>query len=163
MSGSPVDVFLTAIWNTLKDFYNDKKFDADIKIEKIYLETDRFKHDIESNEDDGSESAEDKTDLAREYLIRLIGGIDDIIPKHLTLSYDDDSKISISSSFTAPDMNCTYSKTAEPALEFSVIVYKTGNDNTPFRRKFAWRLPEHHMYRLSTELIWGVQKDNILI
>jgi len=153
LSGSPVDVFLTAIWNTLKDFYNDKKFDADIRIEKISLETDRFKHDIESNEDDGSVSTENKTDLAREYLTRLIGGIDDIISKHLTLSYDDNSKIHISSNLTAPDMNCTYSMTAEPALEFSVKIYKTGNNDTPFRRKFAWRLPEHHMYRLSAELI----------
>jgi len=158
LSGSPVDVFLTAIWNTLKDFYNDKKFDADIKIEQIYLGTDRFKHDIESNEDDGSESAEDKTDLAREYLTRLIGGIDDIITKHLTLSYEDNSKIAITSGIIAPDMNCTYSKTAEPALEFSVAVHKEGNDSNPFKRKFAWRLPEHHMYRLSIELILRVSR-----
>ena len=158
LSGSPVDVFLTAIWNTLKDFYNDKKFDADIKIDTIFLETDRFKHDIESDEDDGSESTEEKTDLAREYLTRLIGGIDDIIPKHLTLSYDDDSRIILSSSINAPNVNCAYSKTAEPALEFSVLVHKAGNDNTPFRRKFAWRLPEHHMYRLSTELILRVNR-----
>jgi len=158
LSGSPFDVFLTAVWNTLRDFFNDKKFDEDIKIEKICIETDRFKHDIESNDDDGSESTEDKTNLAREYLTRLVGGIDDIIPNHLTLSYDEDSKIIISSNITSPDINCTYSKTAEPALEFSVLIHKAGNDNTPFRRKFAWRLPEHHMYRLSAELILRVDR-----
>ncbi len=53
----------------------------------------------------------------------------------------------------APDIVCTYSKTAEPALEFSVLIEKQGDDAKPFRRKFAWRLPEHHMYRLSFELI----------
>ena len=61
LAGSPFDVFLTAIWNTLKDFYNDKKFNSNIRIEQISLKTDRFKHDIESIGDTGNDSTEDIT------------------------------------------------------------------------------------------------------
>ena len=153
LSGGPMDVFLTAIWNTLKDFHYEKDFDPEKQIRSIRLETDQFKHDTDSSEDDGSESAEDKTELARNYLTRLIGGIDDLLPGQLALAYEDNTPIPVTSTLTAPDIVCTYSKTAEPALEFSVLIEKQGDDAKPFRRKFAWRLPEHHMYRLSFELI----------
>jgi DNA phosphorothioation-dependent restriction protein DptH len=153
LAGGPVDVFLSAIWTTLKEFYSSKTFNSDETIQTIGLKTERFKHDTESNGDDGSESAEDKTNLAREYLIRLIGGIDDILPGQLSLAYHDGTKIEMTSQLTGPDIVCTYSKTAEPALEFTVFIEKKDKATKPFKRKFAWRLPEHHMYRLSAELM----------
>ena len=153
LAGGPVDVFFTAIWNTLKDFHSEKNFDPEKRIQAIRLETDNFKHDTDSNGDDGSESTEDKTDLARHYLTRLIGGIDEVLPGQLALAYEDDTPIPVTCALTKPDIVCTYSKTAEPALEFSVFIEKQGEGAKDFRRKFAWRLPEHHMYRLSSELI----------
>ncbi|MCG8550542.1 MAG: hypothetical protein MI799_09100 [Desulfobacterales bacterium] len=153
LAGGPVDVFLTAIWSALKEFYSEKSFDPEQKIIAIHLKTDNFKHDTDSNDDDGSESAKDKTDLAKQYLIRLIGGIDEILPGQLALTYGDDPPINVTCALTAPDIVCTYCKAAEPALEFSVYFEKSGDNTKDFRRKFAWRLPEHHMYRLSSELI----------
>ena len=71
----------------------------------------------------------------------------------MALAYEDDTPIPVTCTLTQPDIVCTYSKTAEPALEFSVFIEKQGEGTKDFRRKFAWRLPEHHMYRLSSELI----------
>ena len=153
LAGGPVDVFLTAIWNTLKDFHSEKTFDPEKRILSIRLETDCFKHDTDSNGDDGNESVEDKTNLAIDYLTRLIGGIDDILPGQLALAYEDGTSIPVVCGLTKPDIVCTYSKNAEPALEFSVFIEKQNDTDKVFKRKFAWRLPEHHMYRLSSELI----------
>ncbi|VEN73294.1 AAA-like domain protein [Candidatus Desulfarcum epimagneticum] len=158
LSGSPFECVLTAVWNTLKDFHSDKQFDPDGIIGQIRIETDQFKHDIESDDNSSGDSAEERANLAREYLTRLIGGIDDILQKQVALTHEDELKIVFSSHLVTPEVNCAYSKTAEPALEFSVYIEKQGSDSKPFRRKFAWRLPEHHMYRLSAELILRVKR-----
>ena len=158
LSGSPFECVLTAVWNTLKDFHSDKKFDPDGIIDQIRIETDQFKHDIESDDNSSGDTVEERTNLARDYLMRLIGGIDDILQKQVSLTHKDEFKIIFSSHLVTPEVNCAYSKTAEPALEFSVYIENSGCDGEPFRRKFAWRLPEHHMYRLSTELILRVKR-----
>ncbi len=61
-----------------------KNFDPEQQIRSIRLKTDQFKHDTDSSEDDGSESAEDKTELARNYLTRLIGGLTISFPDNWT-------------------------------------------------------------------------------
>ncbi|MBC8335620.1 MAG: DUF87 domain-containing protein [Anaerolineales bacterium] len=145
LSGSPVEVLLTATWMTLRDFYLEQKGETELKIETISITPDLFKHDVDSG-DDIAENSE----LARRYLTRLIGGIDPFISQHINLRNADGSEIKFSSNLLSPAINCRYSKSAEPVLEFSIVVSSQFN---PLRRKFGWRLPEHHMYRLSVDLL----------
>lgn len=146
LSGSPVEVLLTASWMTLRDFYLEHMGETELKIDSVSITSDLFKHDIDSG-DDIAENSE----LARQYLTRLLGGIDLFISQHINLNNADGSEIEFSSNLLPSEINCRYSKSAEPALEFSIVVSSQFN---PLRRRFGWRLPEHHMYRLSVDLLY---------
>ena len=146
LSGSPVEVLLTATWMTLRDFYLEHKGEAELKIDTVSIIPDLFKHDFDSGDD-----AAENSELASRYLTRLLGGIDPFISQHINLSNADGSEIEFISDLLSPAINCRYSKSAEPVLEFSIIVT---SQFRPLRRKFGWRLPEHHMYRLSVELLY---------
>ncbi len=147
ISGNPTEVFLTAIWLTLKEYFQVNKSDSEIIIDEISLITDIFKHDVY----DGNNIEENSWE-AIEYLTRLIGGIDHILSKRVILSNCDGTDIKVTSNLITPNINCRYSKSAEPILEFSVII----SNKDAFQRvsrRFGWRLPEHHMYRLSADLL----------
>ena len=146
LSGSPVEVFLSAAWMTLRDFYLEHKGETELKIDTVSITHDLFKHDVDSG-DDIAENSE----LARRYLTRLVGGIDPFISQHINLSNADGSEIEFSCGLVSPAINCRYSKSAEPVLEFSIVISSQFN---PLRRKFGWRLPEHHMFRLSVDLLY---------
>lgn len=154
ITGGPVEMLLTATWHTLKDYCKvrgnlDYAQITDIEIETVY-----FKHDIEEQGDDAD--GLDRNELARDYLAKLIGGIDQLAANHIILSDATDNQIRVASSLVKEDVSCKYSKTAEPQLVFSISIIDTRSDD-PFKRQFAWRLPEHHVYRLSFALI---QKAN---
>ncbi len=145
--GNPVEVILTATWMALKDFYLENRSKSEIKIEEISITSNLYKHDVES----GDYVAENQ-EQARDYLTRLIGGIDSIFLGHLNLKNADGSEINIASSLLNSEIAYRYGKSAEPNLEFTVTIFESENDKE-FERKFGWRLPEHHMYRLSVELL----------
>lgn len=147
LSGGPVEVFLTACWMTLLDFYRENRDESELTISSISIIPDRFKHDIDSGDD-----VLENSELAREYLGRLIGGVDLFLSQHVNLHNADGSEIVFKSEILSKEMNCRYSKTAEPAFEFSVTIASDFVEK-PFRRKFGWRLPEHHMYRLAADLL----------
>jgi len=151
LSGSPVEMLLTAVWHSLRDFYRDKLVDPNTQITEIAIEHDLFKHDVEDSDNEGSDSTLDSVDSARSYLSRLIGGLDDIVTKHLSLSNIDGEEIVVKCLLVSESIPCKHSRTAEPHLEFSV--YISSDDTEPFRRRFAWRLPENHSYRLSDTLL----------
>lgn len=151
ISGSPVGMLLNALWQSLRDFYQDRDTISNSQITEIALTSDLFKHDIEGTNDEANDSTIDSTEFAREYLCRLIGGLDDIITEHLLLNDVDENAIPVKCSLLTEDIACRHSRTAEPQLEFSVTVYY-GDDSKSFQRKYAWRLPENHSYRLA-ELI----------
>lgn len=155
LAGSPVEVFLNAVWMTLRDFYNEHKDRAAISIQAIEISPKLFKHDIdgaeeENNTDDGLGDAAENAEYARRYLTRLIGGIDELLIQHINISNSDGSEIAIFSDLLSPKINCRYAKTAEPVLEFVVGI---ASEHKSLERKYAWRLPDHHMYRLSIDLL----------
>jgi len=151
LTGNPVEVLLTATWMTLKDYCLENKSNPEIRIQEISIVTYLYKHDVESGDD-----VEENAEQARYYLTRLIGGIDNVLPGHLNLKNTDGSEIVINSGLINSDITYKYGKSAEPVLEFTVTVFDPEND-TGFKRKFGWRLPEHHMYRLSVELLLRAQ------
>ena len=151
LSGGPVEVFLTACWQTLREYYKTADND-DATITTIAISGDLFKHDIDGGgdgENDGD--VVENSELARQYLVRLLGGIDSFLAKYLNFHNDDGQDIECTCRIVDPDIPCRYSKNAEPALEFSVNISSGGEE--PFRRRFAWRLPEHQMYRLAADLL----------
>ncbi len=152
LTGNPVEVLLTAAWMTLKDFCQENKTESEVKIDKISIASYLYKHDIESGID-----VEENTELARLHLTRLIGGIDQVLSGHLNLLNGDGTEISINSELVNSEITCRYGKSAEPVLEFSVKIFSP-ESNREFVRKFGWRLPEHHMYRLSVELLIRTQQ-----
>lgn len=145
LSGSPVEVLLTATWMTLRDFFLENKGETELKVEGLSIRTHQFKHDVDSGDD-----KEENAEQAQAYLKRLIGGIDPLFMQHVNLSNADGSDIKISCDLLASGTAFVYSKSAEPVLEFVVEIPQ---QEKPFERKFGWRLPEHHMYRLSVDLL----------
>ena len=150
LSGSPVEIVLHAFWQTFRDFKHDKRFN-NAELKRIEIACDHFKHDYESNTD-RVDAAIDRTDLARQYLMRLIGGVDELVAARVEVSGADGQSVPIACRLADEEIACSYSKTAEPRLEFSVyFIHNTGDK--PYRRKFAWRLPEIQIYRLSEALL----------
>ena len=154
LDGSPIEVFLNALWMTLRDFYIEHRDKAEISIQSIEISPVLFKHDMdgaeEESNDEGPGDAAENAAYARRYLTRLIGGIDELLKSHINISNADGSEIAILSELLSPDINCRYAKNSEPVLEFVVVIISA---HKSLKRKYGWRLPEHHMYRLSIDLL----------
>ena len=150
LSGSPVEMALHAFWQTFRDFKRDKRFD-NAELQRVEIACDQFKHDYESAAD-RTDAAIDRTDQARQYLMRLLGGVDELVAARVEVSGADGQSVPVACRLADEEVACSYSKTAEPRLEFSVyFLHEAGGK--PYRRKFAWRLPEIQTYRLSEALL----------
>ncbi|HQG14220.1 MAG TPA: hypothetical protein PLT05_07685, partial [bacterium] len=139
---------------TLRNFYIEHEDKTEISIQSIEISPILFKHDVDSageeSDVDGAGDVAESTEYARRYLTRLIGGVDDLLQKHVDIKNADGNKITISSNLLSSEINCRYAKTAEPVLEFAVVI---SSEYGSLKRKYGWRLPEHHMYRLSIDLL----------
>lgn len=150
ISGSSVEMILHAIWQTFRDFARDRRY-SDARVIRVEISGERFKHDYESNEGN-LDAVVDRNELARQYLLRLIGGVDQLIARHIELPGIDGEPLPVACQLADNDIACSYSKTAEPSLEFTVCLMHDAESEL-FCRKFAWRLPEIHSYRLAESLI----------
>lgn len=144
LSGGPVEVVLTGLWNTLAEFKKkavEHGVFAHETLSEICIESRLFKHNFDG------ESAHDRRVNAREYLARLLGGVDRIIEKRIELG-----NISIKSRLLRNDLNCQSVRTAEPFLQFSVALGSHDWEDA-IEKHFAWRLPETESYRVACELL----------
>lgn len=151
LEGSPVVVALAAIWDSFYDLYRAKDISDNKNILRIEIISEIYKHDMEWDESEGDSSC-DVAEMAREYLHRLIGGIDAFICKHISIKSNNESEIEVISGLDNSDVSCKYSRTAMSELIFSVNIYLIDEDK-PFTRRYAWRLPANHSYRLAADLI----------
>lgn len=152
LTGSPVEVILHAVWQTLREFGRDKLL-SDAQAQGIEIRADRFKHDYESADDeDESDAAVDRTALARRHLLRLLGGVDELVRTRMSLPMNEAEDFPVVCVLADDQVACVYAKTAEPQLEFSVRLAIDGG-REPFRRKFAWRLPEIQSFRLAESMV----------
>ena len=161
LSGSPIEVVLTALWQTLRDFKREP--DArNSDILKIEIRTEHFKHDYEGEDEDHIATTLDQTQQALSHLHRLVGGIDQFfntrsesnpLDSYLDLSeaYQGQT-VTVESYLLNDDITCTYARAAEPVLEFKITLIAE-DIKEQFSRKFAWRLPEIQSFRLAEELI----------
>ena len=154
LSGNPIEVVLHALWLTLADFKkeaDEQRVSVYEVIREIIISSNKFKHDFHG---------EDAQENAKNYIRKLIGGIDKLIEKHISIAIPDpenpDGHICISSKLVPEneeESNYPSARTGEPCLEFNITI-KTDNDYGDFEvsRNFAWRLPENQPYRVSYEL-----------
>jgi len=148
LSGGPVEVALSAVWTTLAEFKraaNDQGFFAHEVLNGIDINTRLFKHDCDG------ESPEGRSIKAREYLSRFLGGVDQLIEKHLGDSRLGEG-VKVRSQLLHSEIDCQSARTAEPYLQFSVTLNGDGLERL-VSQSFAWRLPEIQPYRVADEMI----------
>ena len=161
LSGGPVEVVLTALWQTLREFRREVQ-SSNPELTRVEIKSERFKHDYECEYEDHKPSAAEVAQEAMSHLRRLVGGIDQFfstrtetspLDGYLDLSRAYDGRtVAVECQLLHEEIVCAYARTAEPALEFRISL-TTGDSKEPFSRKFAWRLPETQTYRLAEELV----------
>ena len=150
MSGSPVEVVLTAVWEMLRECRSDPKAGKAV-IEEIIINGDKFKYDTDILLEDSQASTAETQDSAKSYLRRLVSGVDRFFQEgYLSFELGGMDEVSITSRLYHEEIQLTNARTAEPLLEFSVEVkWEDGSKS----KKFAWRLPETQSQRMAEELI----------
>lgn len=157
LAGTPIEVILTAIWETLGDFRksaDEHGLFAHEILTSIDIQSELFKHDC-----DGS-NQEERHANAQSYLRRLLGGIDPLIERHLEESELGGSGRVIRCNLVQDDLRTQSARTGEPLLSFKVSIDGTGLER-PTTKQFAWRLPVTDSYRVALELIqWAASALN---
>ena len=161
LSGSPIEVILTGIWRTLKIFKQTSEKNgeiADEAIAGIRVTATQFKHDQEGD------TAEERSDEARKYLTRLLGGVSSWIEKYLDTEVfrGKEKPIKFETDLTPIGIDFQSAKTAEPFLEFCVEI-DGHNWDEPIKQSFRWRMPELDDYRTADDLLVktvGKMRDN---
>jgi DNA phosphorothioation-dependent restriction protein DptH len=147
--GSPLEVFLSAIWMSLRDVAIDSQSGNSLQISEIAIVGISYMHD-DTNGDDNEENQE----RAKNFLKSLIGGIDSLFSNYADIRIDGNTDVLVSSHifgvYDGSSISYTSSKTAHPKLEFRVYV-KTSEE--VYSQNYNWPISEHHGYRLSIDLI----------
>ncbi len=157
--GDPVEIILEAIWDTVKNFRKDFPF---VVAKEIKIQFIKFHHDCDESTDPNERTRE-----AKNYLIRLIGGLDDYLTEYIDISWPDSetgervsicSNLEPSTNHQDTDNKYTPSRSSEPKLTFSISINGTIEAQTETRQTFSWKLPSNHPFRVTLELIDWAEK-----
>jgi len=149
LSGDIFEVLLLALWSSLgayKKLAHDQGFLAHESLKSISITSKDFKHDIEGD------SAEDRKNLARNYLSRLLGGVGQVVERFLDGSFDHD--VIMKCLFLHDSLEYHPAGTGEPYLKFIVSLEGGELDKLKIDKEFAWRLPEIQADRVADKLIY---------
>ncbi|MBR4189795.1 MAG: DUF87 domain-containing protein [Kiritimatiellae bacterium] len=153
LSGSPLEVLLRGAWRTLGQFMSDAEENPDwngIIPQRIEFTGIQFKHDLPDQD-----MADETTEFAREYLHRLLGGLDKMLSERIHLHLDGDNpsaEVAVVSDLVPENLSVKSARAGEPFFEFRVTVSGPGGTPNIYRR-FALRLPDIHPYRLANTLL----------
>ncbi len=159
--GLPPEVFLRALWITLGNFKKESQSSLLVaeNLFSITLQSTIFRHDFDDDEEDNQEDSNEK---AKNFLRKVLGGIDDFFEVQLR-DIDDSSEqkqLEVNSQLCpVEDGGVSYqrNKRAEPQLKFRVII--TSHEGDSCKREFAWALPQNHQSRLLDALYqWTLDK-----
>jgi len=143
LSGSPVEVLLSAMWRTIGEFRS--KYPSE-QVDAIDVRGAVFKHDMQMSAGFSEQAKEE----ALAYLQKLLGGLDELCEKCVDIHRTSDGEpVKVTSALVHDGINTPAAKTSEPYFEFHVTV--TGGENT-VRLRFAIQLPDVHPYRLAIQL-----------
>lgn len=148
LSGSPLEVFLHAVYIALGKAYTNN-------ITKISIVGKKFRHDCYADELNQSEKAQ-------QLLIQMLGGLDDVLKTHIQIFRNEDGDtVEIASELLNDTIAFESSKTGEPYFEFQITLEQQSAEDMAFSEdfKFALRLPEIHPYRLAADLITLAQNN----
>ena len=161
LAGLPPEVFLHGLWLTFADFEKANNGVGIDSVSAVVLESIEFRYDYDASDD------ENHCELAKLFMRRVLGGIDDFLEDQLRLGVGaDDASIAVTSRLepdTEDASRLSYRKhnNAEPYLKFQVSIFTHGNDK-PFIRDFRWALPEYHQSRLLIDLYdWAYAKCRV--
>ncbi len=156
IKGVAPEVFLHALWLALGDLRKETKQTGIILLEsitKITIRSILFKHDFDAGKDD------DEHEIAREFLIQALGGIDEYLGNNVRIPRQDceEDKNWLPVNFewrlsptTNNDLKCQQIRTGEPNLKFDITISYMESES--FKREFIWLLPEHHQTRLLVDI-----------
>lgn len=151
LSGGPIEVVLTGLWNTFAEFKKtaaEHGVFAHETLKEIRIESRLFKHNLDG------ESAAERRYKAQEYIKHLLGGVDYLLENWIDSAKlcGEDRNVLIKSKLVKKDVDCQPARTAEPFIQFSVALVSDDWDE-PVEKQFAWRLPDIEPYRIAYELI----------
>jgi DNA phosphorothioation-dependent restriction protein DptH len=157
LTGGPVEMALNALWLTLGEFKRAAQKNgilAHVALLSIDIESTKYKHSCDGD------SPEEIQAKGFQELSRLLGGVDAFLAQWIDTAEfrPDGSPVEIQSRLVRPGLICPSARTAEPQLEFSVTISAEGLTNVVTKR-FAWRLPEIHPYRVADALIHWAAKS----
>jgi len=152
ISGNPVEILLTAIWNTFSEYnINDYK-----NLKEIRIKTELFKHDA------SGDTTQEQHKNAKDYIARLLGGVDDLVERWIDLRKDkemgNNHRIGVNCNLIHDQIKYQSARGGEPFLKFSVTIIDENNDND-VKRIFAWKLLDVHPYRISDEVLQWVAHE----
>lgn len=150
LKGFPPEVFLRALWLTIGEYNTLSKRKAE-NIKTIIITSVAFKHNFNDEESGDKQAAKE---LAKRFLLKILGGIDEYLEDKLRF------EVELNSNICPNDLErLSYEQklTAEPALKFSITIASEDEDN--FRREFLWAIPENHQVRLLSHLFdWAYEE-----
>ncbi len=159
LSGTAPEVFLHALWLTLGDYCDEarasKRAFVPEELRSISLRAVSFRHDYDPSSEDAADG-ESGSDLARTFLRKVLGGIDQLLEEHIQQLGEVPGRgpIAVRSRLCPAEgereLRYQKSTVAEPAFGFEVVLGQGGDKR--FRREFLWRLPQNHQARLLVDL-----------
>ena len=149
--GHALEAFIEGLWRTLSDFKKEtQEIVAFNDIEEISLHSLEYEHHFETDGDD----------LAKEFLKRLIGGIDEYIEGHVLIGSRKEGYVKIKSNLAPFNSDIKYRparSNSEPRLRFEVTVI--GKSGIEVQQGFYWMLGENSQARFLVNLYdWAIDR-----
>ena len=149
--GHALEVFIEGLWRTLSDFKKETQEVVPFNdIKEISLHSLEYEHHFETDGDD----------LAKEFLKRLIGGIDEYIEGRVLIGSRKDGHAKIRSNLAPSNSDMKYRparSNSEPRLQFEVTVI--GKSGIEVRQGFYWMLGENSQARFLVNLYdWAIDR-----
>ena len=142
IEGLPLEVFLRALWLALGNYRKSNEDNSSLRgpLNISFLGI-QFKHDFE----------DDENHMANDFLIHILGGIDEYLEDRIELIVDD-QKYEVKS-LLAPNKNLTFrqAKTAQPSYTFEVRI--SDENNSDFSMRFSWNIHQFHSCRVLSNLL----------
>ncbi|MBQ7607359.1 MAG: hypothetical protein IJU76_05255, partial [Desulfovibrionaceae bacterium] len=146
LNGAPVDVFLTAVWETIRDFHKSRR--GEEKPNNITISLKTWTYGSEGGDDENYDGNKNEAvKMAEDRLRSLIGGIDDLFVNRLSgENMPDALPPGCTCVFDRENLVCDMKRVPKSTLDFAVNI-------DGCKRSFVWRIVQQDDWVLGIELI----------